>query len=87
MNRDMIYYFVGIKGSGMSSLATILHEEGYQVEGSDVSKYFFTQKPLEDRKIPIYVFNADNIRPGMTIIVGNAYPDTHEEIVRAHQLG
>lgn len=86
MNRETTYHFVGIKGSGMSALALILHEEGYTVQGSDVSKYFFTQQNLEDNNIPIYLFDADNIQEGQTIIAGNAFPDTHEEIVRAKEL-
>lgn len=87
MNHEITYHFVGIKGSGMSALATILHEEGYNVQGSDVSKYFFTQKPLEEKNIPIFLFDADNIKEGQIIIAGNAFPDTHEEIVRAKELG
>lgn len=87
MNRETTYHFVGIKGSGMSALALILHEEGYNVQGSDVSKYFFTQQPLEEKNIPIFVFDADNIKEGQVIIAGNAFPDTHEEIVRAKELG
>lgn len=87
MNHETTYHFVGIKGSGMSALATILHEEGFNVQGSDVNKYFFTQKPLEDKNIPIFVFDADNIKEGQIIIAGNAFPDTHEEIVRAKELG
>ena len=87
MNHETTYHFVGIKGSGMSALATILHEEGYNVQGSDVRKFFFTQKPLEDKNIPIFEFNADNIQEGQIIIAGNAFPDTHEEIVRAKELG
>ena len=87
MNRDTTYHFVGIKGSGMSALALILHEEGYKVQGSDVSKQFFTQIALDNLNIPIYEFNADNIKEGQTIIAGNAFPDTHEEIVRAKELG
>lgn len=86
MNRDMTYHFVGIKGSGMSALAIILHEEGYRVQGSDVNKYFFTQQRLEELNIPIFEFNADNIQEGQIIIAGNAFPDTHEEIVRAKEL-
>ena len=87
MNRETTYHFVGIKGSGMSALALILHEEGYKVQGSDVSKYFFTQQPLEEKNIPIYVFDEKNIEKGQVIIAGNAFPDTHEEIVRAKELG
>jgi UDP-N-acetylmuramate--alanine ligase len=82
-----LYHFVGIKGSGMSALAQILHDMDFQVQGSDIDKYFFTQKSLEDSKIPIMTFNKDNIQPGLTVIAGNAFPDTHEEIVEAMKLG
>lgn len=86
MNRNLVYHFVGIKGSGMSSLALVLHDKGFKVQGSDVSDYFFTQAKLEEEEIPIYAFSADNIKQGQLIIAGNAFPDTHEEIVRAKEL-
>ncbi|SEM39035.1 UDP-N-acetylmuramate--L-alanine ligase [Mesobacillus persicus] len=82
-----IYHFVGIKGSGMSALAQILHDMDYQVQGSDVEKHFFTQIALEQSGIKILPFNKDNIQPGMAIIAGNAFPDTHDEIQRAMELG
>lgn len=87
MNQDTLYHFVGIKGSGMSALALILHDKGFNVQGSDVKKYFFTQKNLDEANIPIVVFDENNIKEGMTIIAGNAFPDSHEEIVRAKELG
>jgi len=71
----------------MSALAQILHDMDYQVQGSDVEKHFFTQIALEQSGIKILPFNKDNILPGMTIIAGNAFPDTHEEIQRAMELG
>ncbi|ASZ07382.1 MULTISPECIES: UDP-N-acetylmuramate--L-alanine ligase [Enterococcus] len=86
-NQEKLYHFVGIKGSGMSSLALVLHEEGLNVQGSDIEKYFFTQRDLEKANITILPFSADNIKPGMTVIAGNAFPDTHEEIQRAKELG
>ena len=33
------------------------------------------------------VFSPENITEGLTIIAGNAFPDTHEEVVRARELG
>ena len=33
-----VYHFVGIKGTGMSALALILKDLGYQVQGSDITK-------------------------------------------------
>ena len=71
----------------MSSLAQILFDAGEQVQGSDIDKYFFTEQPLRERNIPIFTFDADNIKEGMTIIAGNAFPDEHPEIVRAQEIG
>lgn len=82
-----IYHFVGIKGSGMSALAQVLHDMNYQVQGSDFEKHFFTQVALEKSGIKTLPFQKENIQPGMTVIAGNAYPDTHEEIEEAMKLG
>jgi UDP-N-acetylmuramate--alanine ligase len=82
-----IYHFVGIKGSGMSALAQVLHDMKFTVQGSDVEKRFFTQLALEQSGIRILPFQKENIKPGMTIIAGNAFPDTHEEIQEAMKLG
>ncbi|WML45686.1 UDP-N-acetylmuramate--L-alanine ligase [Neobacillus sp. PS3-40] len=82
-----IYHFVGIKGSGMGALAQVLHDMKYNVQGSDVEKRFFTQLALEQSGIKILPFQKENIQPGMTIIAGNAFPDTHEEIQEAMKLG
>ena len=70
----------------MSALAQILHDMGYQVQGSDVEKHYFTQDKLEKSGIPILPFNKNNIQPNMTVIAGNAFPDTHEEIQEAINL-
>lgn len=71
----------------MSALAQVLHDMKFQVQGSDVEKHFFTQVSLEKSGIKILPFQKENIKPGMTIIAGNAFPDTHEEIQRAMELG
>ncbi|MFF2449265.1 UDP-N-acetylmuramate--L-alanine ligase [Neobacillus sp. NPDC058068] len=82
-----IYHFVGIKGSGMSALAQVLHDMKFEVQGSDYEKHFFTQDALEQSGITILPFQKENIKPGLTLIAGNAYPDTHEEIQEAMKLG
>lgn len=81
------YHFVGIKGSGMSSLAQIMHDLGNEVQGSDIDQYVFTEEALKNKGIKILPFSANNIHEGMTVIQGNAFSDTHEEIVRAKELG
>lgn len=87
MSKKQIHHFIGIKGSGMSALAMVLHGTGYKVQGSDVERYFFTQKGLEEEGIKILNFDPDNIQPDMVIIAGNAFPDSHPEILRAKELG
>ncbi|RWZ59747.1 UDP-N-acetylmuramate--L-alanine ligase [Halobacillus fulvus] len=81
------YHFIGIKGTGMSSLAQILHDSGQKVQGSDVEKRFFTQEVLEEKNIKIMPFAKENITDGLTVIAGNAFSDDHEEIQEAKRLG
>ncbi len=78
-----MYYFIGIKGTGMSALACILHDAGNEVVGSDLPKHFFTEQPLIDRNIPIYDFSKDNIKDDMIVIIGNAFLEDFEEVVAA----
>ena len=81
------YHFIGIKGSGMSSLAQIAYDMGHIVQGSDEETYFFTQEKLEQRNIPMFYYNEENIKEGYEIILGNAFDDTHIECRRAKELG
>lgn len=80
------YHFVGIKGSGMSSLAQTMHDLGHEVQGSDIEKYVFTEVALRNKGIKILPFDVENIKEGMVVIQGNAFSDNHEEIVKAHEL-
>ena len=81
------YYFVGIKGTGMASLARLLKDQGHEVLGSDIEKETFTQAPLEAAGIKILPFDPDNLKAGMIVVQGNAFNDDHPEIVRAHEMG
>ena len=78
-----MYYFIGIKGSGMASLATILYDLGYEVGGSDIDKYIFIEEELRKRNIPIYSFHKENIKDGYHVVIGNAFDDSNEEVVEA----
>ena len=81
------YHFIGIKGSGMSSLAQIAYDMGHEVQGSDEETYFFTQEKLEQRNIPMFYYGAENIKEGYDVILGNAFDETHAEYRRAKELG
>ena len=84
-----MYYFIGIKGTGMSALAVILKQLDTTVSGSDVDKHFFTEEELIKNNIPFYVYNADNIdklNKDITIIKGASIKDDNIELVRAKEL-
>ena len=82
-----MYYFIGIKGSGMSALAIILKQLGHNVQGSDIDKHFFTETGLIENDIPFYSYSADNIMEGMTIIKGASIKEDNIELIRSKELG
>ncbi|MCL4898172.1 UDP-N-acetylmuramate--L-alanine ligase [Streptococcus suis] len=82
------YHFIGIKGSGMSALALMLHQMGHKVQGSDVEKYYFTQRGLEQAGIQILPFDEKNITADVELIAGNAFrPYNNVEIAYADAQG
>ncbi len=79
----MAYHFIGIKGTGMGALACILHDENYEVNGSDIEKYIFTEGSLKERNIPYTTFDAKNIKDGDTVIIGAAFDRSNPEVAAA----
>jgi UDP-N-acetylmuramate--alanine ligase len=75
-----MYHFIGIKGSGMSALAIIMKRLGYDVQGSDYGKHFFTEDNLIRNEINIFEFNENNIKDGMIIVKGNSFGDDNLEV-------
>lgn len=82
-----MYHFVGIKGSGMSALAQIMKNLGYEVQGSDVEKHFFTETGLIENDIKILPFDENNIKEGMKVVKGASFNDDHVEIKKAKEMG
>lgn len=82
-----MYHFIGIKGSGMSALAQIMKKLGYEVQGSDVEKHFFTQIELDKLGVKILPFNKDNIKGNLTIVRGTTFNENNnEEVKKAKEL-
>lgn len=82
----MAYHFIGIKGSGMASLANILIDLNEEVTGSDIDKFIFTQVELEEKGVFATSFSATNIKENMIVIAGNAFNDDNVEIKQAKKL-
>lgn len=80
----MKYHFIGIKGSGMSSLSMLLKDKGEEVQGSDVSEYIFTEEELKKKNIKILNFNKDNFSKDYVVIIGHKFINSdNEEVIKA----
>ena len=70
-------HFVGIGGAGMSALAKILAEKGYEVSGSDVKESAMTEV-LSKLGAKIYIGQkAENVQGAEAIVVSTAIRDTN----------
>ena len=81
-----MYHFIGIKGAGMSSLAVIMKQLGYSVQGSDVEKHYFTEEELIKNDIPIYSYDEKNIKENQIIIKGLSITEDNKELQKARTL-
>ena len=69
----MKYYLIGIKGTGMSALACLLHDLGHQVQGNDVQRYIFTEEKLKEKNIKIDSIDKPNYQDYPYVILGNSF--------------
>ena len=83
----MKYYLLGIKGSGMSTLAQILYDLGNEVSGyDDTIDYKFTQAGLDERNIKIYHDHEHEIDKDTIVSYSVALPMDHPEMKRVRKL-
>ncbi len=81
-----IIHFIGIGGIGMSGIAEILFQSGYQVQGSDLNKSNNTNR-LENLGVKIYIGQKkSNIVNAKIIVVSTAISETNEEYVAAKKM-
>ncbi len=84
----MKYYCIGIKGTGMSTLAQILSDIGNEVSGYDDARgHKFTQVGLEERNIPIYYEHDHEIDKDTIVTYSVAFSEEHPEMKRVRELG
>ena len=83
----MKYFFAGIEGSGMSALASMLHDSGNYVTGCDDAKvYSFTLAELEKRNIKVYK-SAEALEKDMIYVYSSAIHEDHYSYKKAQELG
>ena len=84
----MKYYCIGIKGTGMSTLAQILFDLGNDVTGYDDARgHKFTEKGLDEREIEIYYDHEHPIDKDTIVTYSAAFAEDHPEMKRVKALG
>lgn len=83
----MKYYLIGIKGAGMSALALLLSDLGYEVIGyDDASEHRFTEDRLRERGIPIYSEPNDVLDEDTIVVRSPAIRDEHPEMQKVFAM-
>ena len=81
--RFKVIHFVGIGGIGMSGIAEVLFNLGYDVTGSDI-KDSETTRRLRDLGIKVYIgHEAENVDDSRVVVVSSAVSDKNLEIIEA----
>ncbi|MGB0745912.1 MAG: Mur ligase domain-containing protein, partial [Alphaproteobacteria bacterium] len=81
-----IFHFVGIGGIGMSGIAEVLNNLGYEVQGSDIGENA-NVKRLREQGITVQVgHSAENVQNAAVLVVSSAIRDDNPELLEARAL-
>ena len=81
MNEKKLHiHFIGIGGSGMSGLASILLDSGYKISGSDIVTSRITKR-LADKGAIIFIgHNENNVERADLVVISSAIHESNPEI-------
>ena len=78
-----VIHFIGIGGIGMSGIAEVLHNLGYEITGSDI-KDSETTKRLKSCGIKVFIgHKRENISKAHLVVVSSAVSPDNPEIIEA----
>ncbi|MGO9014499.1 MAG: UDP-N-acetylmuramate--L-alanine ligase [Dissulfurispiraceae bacterium] len=84
-NKYRVVHFVGIGGVGMSGIAEVLHNLGYEVTGSDLRETETTYR-LRNLGIKVYIGHAsENIDHAHVVVISSAVSSVNPEVVEANK--
>lgn len=80
-----VVHFIGIGGIGMSGIAEVLNNLGYQVQGSDQADSANVQR-LRDKGITCFVGHAaENLGAAEVVVVSTAVKKSNPELIAARE--
>ncbi|MCZ8519096.1 MULTISPECIES: UDP-N-acetylmuramate--L-alanine ligase [Paenibacillus] len=86
MNTSEHIHFIGIGGYGMSAIAKVMLEMGYQVSGSDLAQQELTEK-LAAKGAQVFIgHEAENVRGADVVVYSTALSKDNVEMAAAGEL-
>jgi len=85
MRRVKSIHFVGIGGAGMSGIAEVLLNEGYQITGSDIAVNVVTER-LSQLGATVFIGHKEsNIEKASAIVISSAINQDNPELIAARE--
>jgi UDP-N-acetylmuramate--alanine ligase len=82
-----VLHFVGIGGIGMSGIAEVLHNLGYQVQGSDLADNYVVERLRKSGiKVVIGPHAPENIVGAAALVISSAVKNDNPEVVEARAM-
>lgn len=85
MRRVSQIHFVGIGGAGMSGIAEVLLNEGYQISGSDIADGAVTQRLAKAGAKIFFGHQGENIEGASVVVISSAITEDNPEVVAAKE--
>ncbi|MCP3852702.1 MAG: UDP-N-acetylmuramate--L-alanine ligase [Gammaproteobacteria bacterium] len=86
MGRIKHIYFIGIGGAGMSGIAEVLLNMGYQVSGSDLQKSLVTERLEKAGAVIFQGHDSSQVDDAHVVVTSTAVSFDNPEVQRAKEL-
>ena len=84
--NETLIHFIGIGGIGMSGIAEVLRNQGYNVSGSDLHASEVTRR-LEGLGIKVFIGHAaQNVSRSNVVVISSSVKSDNPEVVEARRL-
>ncbi len=78
-----VIHFIGIGGIGMSGLAQIMCNMGFNIQGSDLNKNKNTDRLIEKGVKVYFEHHPKNLKKTTMVVISSAIKNTNEELIAA----
>ncbi len=86
MRRIRRIHFIGIGGAGMSGIAEVLINQGYEISGSDIKASGVTERLQKKGAIVFIGHAAANVEGADVVVNSSAVNNSNPEIIHAREL-